>query len=560
MKKLLSIALVVVLLAGIAVSGTMAYLQDSDSDVNVMTLGNVSIAQHEYERKVGADGNYVTEEIDGVASYVLKDFTQGKALLPATEVDANGQPYNYGAGNWDDTVVRMTRVGSYGSMQVFTSKNAQDKFVTVENTGKTDAYVRTLVAIEVGGADAELIGTSYHKTWTKNEIGTIAIDDVNYYVFEYVYKGGELSDGSWRHENGILPAGDTTYPNLSQVYLQAIATNEDMEKIDGNKNGMLDILVLSQAVQAEGFADAKTALDTAFGKTSEKAAEWFGGEEFKAPTAVATADELKAALAAGESVVLTEDMELKDDPITIANDAVLDLGGHTLSGIATNASASAMITVRPGATLTLSGNGVVTFGATTPDTNWGGEGQPPYPGYANNTIKCEGKLVIDGVTVKNTTAHGGASYAIDCYQGSDLIVNSGTIDGVGKCAIRMFCNSNTLSTNVTINGGTITGKRAVWVQLPGNNINNVRPVNLTINGGELICTDSTDVCVYSYSYGDSFAGTNITITGGTFNGDVVFGGGNAKTTQENVTITGGTFNGELGRYLENDGWEDIAKP
>ena len=254
-------------------------------------------------------------------------------------------------------------------------------------------------------------------------------------------------------------------------------------------------------------------------------------------------------------------MELNDAPLIITNNAVLDLGGHTLSGTATSTSTSAMIMVKSGATLTLSGNGLVTFYATQPDTNWGGEGQPPYPGYANNTIKCDGKLVIDGVTVKNTTAPGGASYAIDCYQGSDLIVNSGTIDGVGKCAIRMFCNSNTLSTNVTINGGTITGKRAVWVQLPGSNIANVRPVNLTINGGELICTNTDeDVCVYSYSFGDSFAGTNITITGGTFTGDVGFGGGSAKTTQENVSITGGTFNGALGRYLANDGWEDIAKP
>ena len=108
-------------------------------------------------------------------------------------------------------------------------------------------------------------------------------------------------------------------------------------------------------------------------------------------------------------------------------------------------------------------------------------------------------------------------------------------------------------------GGTITGKRAIWVQLPGSNIANVRPVNLTINGGELICTNTdADVCVYSYSYGDSFANTNITITGGEFTGLVAFGGGNAKSTEENVTITGGTFNGGVGRYLANDGWEDIT--
>ena len=52
---------------------------------------------------------------------------------------------------------------------------------------------------------------------------------------------------------------------------------------------------------------------------------------------------------------------------------------------------------------------------------------------------------------------------------------------------------------------------------------------------------------------------NVTLNGGTYNNDVVFGGGTAAD-QENVTVTGGTFNGELGRYVGTDGWEDIAKP
>ena len=270
LKNLLLSGLSLVLVAALAIGGTVAYLQDDDSDVNVMTLGNVKIEQHEYERKVGADGNYTTATIDGVTSYELKDFTQGKPLLPATEIDANGNPYNFGAGNWDNTVVRMTQVGSYGGMQVFTSKNAQDKFVVVENTGKTDAYIRTIVAIEIGDASASLIGTSYHQTWTKNEVGPIVVDGNTYFVYEYVYNG---ANGT-RHDNGILPAGDTAYPNLSQVYITAAATNEDMVKLDGNGNGTLDILVVSQAVQADGFANAETALNAGFGDITTTNHPW----------------------------------------------------------------------------------------------------------------------------------------------------------------------------------------------------------------------------------------------------------------------------------------------
>ena len=61
MKKYLLMGLSLVLTAVIAISGTLAYLQDADSDVNVMTLGNVSIEQHEYERATNADGSFKTD-------------------------------------------------------------------------------------------------------------------------------------------------------------------------------------------------------------------------------------------------------------------------------------------------------------------------------------------------------------------------------------------------------------------------------------------------------------------------------------------------------------------
>ena len=76
LKNILLSGLSLVLVAALAIGVTVAYLQDDDSDVNVMTLGNVSIAQHEYERATKTDGSYETKEIDGVTSYVLKNFTQ----------------------------------------------------------------------------------------------------------------------------------------------------------------------------------------------------------------------------------------------------------------------------------------------------------------------------------------------------------------------------------------------------------------------------------------------------------------------------------------------------
>ena len=275
MKKVKNALLTILglaLVAVLSVAGTLAYLQDDDSDVNVMTMGNVKIAQHEYERVQNEDGTYPTKEIDGKTSYELKEFTQDKPLYPIVgDPSKPGNDPEYAG--WEETTVRMAQVNSYGGMNVFAGKNAQDKFVTVENTGRSAAYVRTLVAIEVGDGSPALIGTSYHQTWSENEIGTIEVDGNKYFLIEYIYNGAS----GVRHENGVLPAKDTTYPSLSQVYLKSETTNEDCEAFDGNGNGKLDILVLSQAVQTNGFDNAQDALDTAFGKSADKAAEWFGG-------------------------------------------------------------------------------------------------------------------------------------------------------------------------------------------------------------------------------------------------------------------------------------------
>lgn len=317
-KNIMLTGLSLALVAALAIGGTLAYLQDQDSTVNVMTLGNVEIAQHEYQRKEDTDGTYVTKIIDGENSYVLEGFEQAKPLYPIV-----GDPSVSGDAHagWDDTAVRMTQVDSYGSMSVFAGKNAQDKFVTVENTGKSDAYIRTLVAVEIGSTDGSLIGTSYHKTWKSTDFDgetedvqplAITIDGMNYNLYEYVYAGGQLSDGSWRHEKGALPAGETSYPSLAQIYLKSKATNKDMKDIDGNGNGTLDIIVLSQAVQTAGFEDAVTALNTAFGESNAaNAATWF--ESKKIPVIAdkdTESEKVLEALENGQDVFVDKDVDI----------------------------------------------------------------------------------------------------------------------------------------------------------------------------------------------------------------------------------------------------------
>lgn len=112
--SILSLALVAIL----SIGGTIAYLTSEDSDVNVMTMGNVKIEQIEQEWNEAGE---------------LVDFTQAKPLYPYVgELGWTNKDYENGA------------------YRKFTMENVVDKYVSVKNTGKSDAYVRTIIALEMG--------------------------------------------------------------------------------------------------------------------------------------------------------------------------------------------------------------------------------------------------------------------------------------------------------------------------------------------------------------------------------------------------------------------------
>ena len=265
-KKIFALSMAALLLAMVAVGGTIAYFTAEDSAVNTMTLGSVSIEQLEYERVV-EDGAWVAGDN---GDDLLQEFTQDKPLYPVYYAD--------GVIKYDDRTQGHTQsfeqVGAEGSVYLFDDsvKGAVDKMVLVENTGKSDAYVRTLVAFEYGSFDQTktFLGINFGSTdWEVGADVFAEIDGNTYEVVEFIYK----ADG------GILASGEVTNtPSLLQLYMRPDATNETVEAIDGNDNGLYDVLVLSQACQVAGFegAGADTALDTAFGDvTAANAKTWF---------------------------------------------------------------------------------------------------------------------------------------------------------------------------------------------------------------------------------------------------------------------------------------------
>lgn len=124
---------------------------------------------------------------------------------------------------------------------------------------------------------------------------------------------------------------------------------------------------------------------------------------------------LQAAIDAADNQTITvvRNIDL-DAPLVVSQGktVVLDLNGKNVSDVSTSASTSYLMAVKGGADITIK-NGTLSFAATTPDTSWGGEGLPDYPGYANNTIRNEGTLTIENVVLENKTKKGGASYVVD---------------------------------------------------------------------------------------------------------------------------------------------------
>ena len=276
MKKVLLMCTAYVLVAALAIGGTIAYLQDDDSDVNVMTLGNVSIAQHEYQRAAGVAHNAGEPGAgNGIKKGDLVPFEKDQALYPAVPKNNAATDYTAEATDlfyWGDYVYSGT--AGNGLWDDNNLSNVMDKMVFVENTGKSDAYVRTLIAFECPegmeysqGPDKEFMNNINNSTYDWEEVGYITVDGVRYLVMTATY-------------TKVLNPGNTSHPSLLQVVMTHNATNEDMELLGDT----YEILVLSQAVQTAGFANAATALDTAFGDdNTENAAKWFKGVIDKQP-------------------------------------------------------------------------------------------------------------------------------------------------------------------------------------------------------------------------------------------------------------------------------------
>lgn len=507
-KKVLLMALSFVLVAAISVGATLAFLADTDSDVNVMTVGNVKIDQVEYERS----------DVEATVDAAIREFTQAKPLDPAV--------YAYGYDFTDTVAVKLPALGVTVNLWDDIS-NEQDKFVFVKNTGVNKAYLRTWFAFELGTLSLTDWQNLFHVNantadWDWTTVGTAKIGGVQHAVVYATYKTA-------------LAAGALAAPSLLQYAMDEKAGNETVASF----NGSYDILVFSQAVQTTGFDSANAAFAKAFGVNMPWKGTMNGttvnGSSVQFPT---TAAELQAAL----------DNAVPGTTICLA--AGVDYGTVELRPVAGNANTVTDCDylvyrnemLRKVENLTIIGAPGATLDAIEIVAGH-------IEGSTGYTVDIQ-NLVIDSVEFNDTHTNAPHSYASPLFidltytnvdgltvKNCKLIGNNDKLNfvyiyGSGNPANSTFA---TASKNITITGNTVDGiarlcelRQTENVTITDNTINN------TALHGILLPVDN-----------------------GTYSGNVVIVGNTANFINErfvrmagagtaNVVITDNTINGYLG--------------
>lgn len=279
----------------------------------------------------------------------------------------------------------------------------------------------------------------------------------------------------------VIKAGETTAPSFLGFNIDREVDNE--KDANGSiyytfkdKNGdvhnlgditKLNILVMTQAVQAEGFTDAWAALNDAFGSISKGNHPWIGGAESDTVKVSSSADlaaAFAAAATAGEEVTikLENNVELNGTlNVPAGADVVLNMNGKTIKwdNNGNYSADKAVLMIAPDSSLTIDGNG--TFDAGNLNSNY-------------DMIVPFGDVTINSGTFKRdrTSTRGEGSLLCGISVKSDripgkLIINGGYFDGgyygetdyYGNC----FCTLNmSAGQYVRVYGGTFVGQNPAW--------------------------------------------------------------------------------------------------
>ena len=266
-KKITALCLCVALLAVAVVGASLAYFTDTKSATNTFTVGNVKIdlIESRYHRQGSGSSGDTSIPVPTQTANGMDYVANGATIFTDEEIKADAANYS-------------AYIRERGKNMVPGKNIAKSPYVI--NTGANDAYVRIRVMIpseanrdywqaRSGGviesqfcSTAITSGEFMHNDRRNdypfiNSTGRGYIDEngVGYDVYTFIrnepLKPGEMTE--WNVWNYIGIADEATSANIQKaVDKKAILVSED-----GTMT--VNVLVQADAIQAEGFANAKAA-------------------------------------------------------------------------------------------------------------------------------------------------------------------------------------------------------------------------------------------------------------------------------------------------------------
>lgn len=240
MKRSVILTLCIILCLALSLGGTIAYLTDADGDVNVMTLGRVKITLEEFQRDGSGD---------------LEEYEDGRMLYPQVGEDGGHDQYGLSTNStFHDKIVRVTSNSSNANAYLRVWVGVPSAMLDV--VGEEDAvHLVWGEGVNIGGVTVS--------GWPWKEAGQVetTVEKVPYTMFCYEY--GKL-----------FTPNEVTLPVLAGLYLDKRVDNGDdgsytfrhngtEHPLGVNLSGGLQVLVLAQAVQADGFSSAEQAFESA---------------------------------------------------------------------------------------------------------------------------------------------------------------------------------------------------------------------------------------------------------------------------------------------------------
>ena len=266
-KKITAIFLCVALVAIAIVGASLAYFTDTDQATNTFTVGNVKIdlIESRYHRQGSGSSGDTTIPTPNQTASGMKYVSNGATIFTDDEIKADAANYS-------------AYITERGKNMVPGKNIAKSPYVI--NTGANDAFIRIRVMIpsdanrdywqaRSGGViesqfcttaitSGEFIHSDRRNDYPiidSSGRGYVDGNGVKYDVYTFIrtepLKPGEMTE--WNVWNYVGIADEATSANVQK----AIDKGAILVSADGTMT--VNVLVQADAIQAEGFADAKTA-------------------------------------------------------------------------------------------------------------------------------------------------------------------------------------------------------------------------------------------------------------------------------------------------------------